>query len=68
VRHGGGKGGFKRRELAQRHGSPRGQVGSGATTNFYGEAAAPGARAAPRGRGEGGGGNGCPGVDEREMG
>jgi hypothetical protein len=68
VRHGGGKGGFKRRELAQRHDSPRGRVGSGATANFYGEAAAPGARAAPRGRGEGGGGNGCPGVDEREMG
>jgi hypothetical protein len=68
VRHGGGKGGFKQQERARRRGSPRGQVGVGAAANFYGEAAAPGVGAAPRGRGDGGGGNRCSGVDEREMG
>jgi hypothetical protein len=68
VRHGGGKGGFKWRERAQRRGSPRGWVGAGVAANFYGKAVAPSARAAPRGQGEGGGGNGCSGVDEREIG
>jgi hypothetical protein len=68
VRHEGGKGRFKQREQAQRRGSPRGRVGGGTAANFYGEATAPGARVAPRDRGEGSGGNRCSGVDEREMG
>jgi hypothetical protein len=68
MRHGGGKGGFKWRERARRRGSSRGRVGGGVAANFYGEAAAPDARDAPWGRGEGGGGNGCSSMDEREMG
>jgi hypothetical protein len=68
VIHGGGKCGFKRRERAQRRDSPRGRVGGSVAANFYGEVVAPDARAASRGGGEGGRGNGCSGTDEREMG